>query len=328
MIRNINDLSVILSIVSSFSNGISKKELFPLLQNKFPYIQWNIQPEELLDMAMRLNLLAVFNNSIRLTTSGKNIQDMSTEGVDLNDRQVLYIADNCVLTNKNFSRLIEFLKSFVFDKQHKTLIYNVADYPISDTADMELLTQLGIIYKRKTTWFLNRTYLDLVDEILHSQPLDKTKTFTQAQLERILFEQKKIGRLAEDLSMQYERNRLRDKSLHEESSKIKHVSETNANIGYDIESFRQKTPSMKHDLFIEVKARKHKLNSFIITNNELQTAKRMGTKYAIYFWNGLEYHTPSSPTKIIYDPVNTLKIQECENCLTYIVYLNNFTHKV
>lgn len=329
MMRNINDLSVILSIVGSFSGGMPKKELSSSIQNKFPYIQWDIQPKELFDMSVRLNLLVPFNNYIRLTEFGQDVQAMATEGVDLNNKQILYIANNCVLTNKNFSQLINFLRSFVFDKQRKTLVYNMADYPITDTTDIELLTQLGIIYKRKTTWFLNRTYLDLIDEILHARTQDRsrTKTFTQEQLERVLAEQKKIGGLAEDLSMQYERNRLHSKSLHEESLKIRHVSITNANIGYDIESFRRKTPSMKHDLFIEVKARKHKMNSFIITNNELQTAKRLGAKYAIYFWNGLGYHIPSNPTKIIHDPINTLKILECDNCLTYIVYLDDFVQR-
>lgn len=328
MIQNINDLSIILSIVNDFekNGGIRKKELFLLLQDKFPYIQWDIRPKELLSTAMQLNLITARNARIIPTKFGRIVQNMSTDGVDLNYKQVSYVAENCVLTNKNFAHLIGFLKLFVFDKRHKTMIYNTADYPISDISDMELLSQLGITYRRKAMLLLNSDYLDLVDEIIHLQTQDRsrTKTFTQEQLERILVEQAKIGRLAEDLSMQYEKSRLRSKSLNEEASKIRQVSITNANIGYDIESFKQRTPSMRPDLFIEVKARKHNLNSFIISDNEIRVAKRLGTKYAIYFWNGLGYATPSSPTRIIRDPVNTLKIQECDNCLSYIVYLDKY----
>lgn len=324
MIQNINDLSVLLSIVSSFSDGAQKKELVSLLHDKYPYVQWAMQPRDLLDTAMRLNLLTMRYRCIILTESGRIVCSMATRGVDLNRKQIMYIAENCVLTNKNFLHLVEFLELFVFDKQHNTKIYNTIDYPISDIADMEILTQLGIIYKHKTTLFLNRTYLDLVDEITRLQIYEKdgTKAFTQENLERILAEQKEIGRIAEDLSMRYEKTRLCSKSLHKESHKIRHVSATNVNVGYDIESFRQSTPSLKHDLFIEVKARKHKLYSFIMSSNEVQVAKRLGQKYAVYFWNCLGYSTPSSPTRIIRDPVKKLQIQECDNCLSYIVYLD------
>lgn len=328
MIRNTHDLSVIVSVVGKFGKrGIRKSDLFASLHSKSHYIQWNIRPRELLAAATRLGLLDELANRITLTTHGENILNMSLKGIDLNHRQLMYIAENCVLTNKTFSHLTNFLKLFVFDKEHETMIYNTADYPISDTNDMELLTQLDVIHKKKNLLLLNRQYLDFVEDISRSDARHSRETskFTQERLERILKEQKEIGRLAEDLSIEYEKRRLQKKSLHDEASRIKHVSTTNVGIGYDIASFRQRTPSMKHDRFIEVKARKHTLNSFIMSHNEIQVAKKLRSAYVIHFWNGLEYNRPTQPTRIIEDPVNKLKIRECKNCLAYVVSLDNVT---
>ena len=327
MIRNINDLSVVLSVVGSFGSGIHRKDLFSVLYDKYPYIQWHIHPRELLDTAVQLNLLTASNDRITLTDHGRIIQSMQKpQGIDLGKNQAMYIAENCVLTNKNFSHLVEFLKSFVFDRQYRTEIYNTADYPMSDMDDLEILTQLGIIHKKKAVWLLNRKYAGFIDEVSRLQTQDgyDAGAFTQEHLERILREQREVGKMAEDLSMKYEKTRLDKKSLHEESARVRQVSTVNAGIGYDIESFKQSTPSMRHDLFIEVKARKHNLNSFIMSNNEIQVAKRLGTKYAIYFWRGLAYGSPVRPTQIIEDPFNTLKIRECDNCLSYIVDLDKY----
>ncbi|MYB30278.1 MAG: DUF3883 domain-containing protein [Cenarchaeum sp. SB0663_bin_5] len=327
MMRNINDLSVILSTVGNFGNGIRKKDLFSMLYDKHPYIQWYIHPRELLNTAIRLDLLTASNDRISLTNHGRIIQSMQKpQVIDLSKNQSMYIAENCILTNKNFSHLAKFLKSFVFDRQYRTMIYNTADYPMSYMNDMEMLTQLGIIRKKNAVWLLNRKYVGFIDEIscLQTQGGYDTRAFTQECLERILREQREVGKLAEELSMKYEKDRLGKKLLHEESSRVRQVSTVNAGIGYDIESFKQRTSSMRHDLFIEVKARKHSLNSFIMSNNEIQVAKRLGTKYVVYFWHGLAYGNPAQPTQIIEDPFNTLEIRECDNCLSYIVDLDKY----
>ena len=144
------------------------------------------------------------------------------------------------------------------------------------------------------------------------------------EIDKLLEEQKRIGFLAEELTIKYEKERLEKKKLFQESKNVQQISQIYANRGYDIESFSKKTTSLKPDLFIEVKGRKHRLMSFIISANELLVAKQLGSQYAIYFWNNLGSNIiPSAPIKIIKDPFKTLNIQECDNCLNYLVSLED-----
>lgn len=330
MIKNINDLSLFLSITNRFSkkNGIKEKQLFSLARERYPYIQWDVQTNEILDMGIRLGLLVFENKHIILTQKGKDILDLNTQEIDLNDKQLTYITEKCVLNNPNFSHLIEFLKLFVFDRQYKTMIYHTSDYPIPNR-DFEILVQLGIIGKKGSMCILKPDYLDLVDDMKHKTKARRnvqSRVITQEQLERILKEQNSVGNLGESLSMEYEQKRLRERKLLPEAKMVEQASIHNTSIGYDIKSFTKKTPSLVHNFFIEVKARKHNLYSFIMSANEIRTAKTLGKKYAIYFWNGLGYSTPSRPTRVIIDPFRTLKIQECENCLSYIIYMNRYNY--
>lgn len=306
--------------------GVKEKKLFSIVQDKSTYAQWEIQIKELLDIGIKFNLFIMNDKYVRLTNNGKQVLDMATYEFDLNDKQKSFIVENCIFNNSNFSNLLNFLSMFVFNVQHKTMIYNNTDYPIQDI-DIEILTHLDIIFKDGTYWKLNSNYIEFIYNMRYTSKLttDKPKTeMTQEQLEQILIEQKEIGELGENLSIKYEKDRLKNNKLVLESNKIKHVSKHNVNLGYDIQSFNGKISDLTYDFFIEVKARKQNIFSFIISSNEIQAAKKLGNRYAIYFWNNLGYMTPSKPTQIIYDPINKLNIKECENCLSYIIYLDKY----
>ena len=146
---------------------------------------------------------------------------------------------------------------------------------------------------------------------------------SQEQLEKALGEQKEIGEMGEQMTMKYERRRLKTKGLLNESARVEQTSKINTRAGYDISSFKGDVPSSRHDYFIEVKARKHNINSFIITANELRQAKEIGSRYAIYFWKCISDDMSLQPTLILENPVKKLGIEECKNCLAYIVDLDS-----
>ena len=328
MIKNINDLSLFLSILGIFQkiNGIYKKRLFFLIREKPTTIQWEVQTHELLKLGIKLNIFKMNGDCVILTEHGKNILGMQTSDYTLNEDQQRYIIENCIFNNSNVSDLLEFLSLFVFDLQDKTMICNSSDYPLTKIG-LEILVQLGVVSKRGQVWMLNPNYIEFIHEIQQSRSIGPRKPISQEELNQILIEQADIGMYGEEISVTYEKQRLTDKSLDEESYNVKQVSIYNANLGYDIASFNGKSPSLVYDRFIEVKARKRNLYSFIMSANEIRVAKEKGTKYVIYFWNGLGYQTPSIPVRIIVDPVNTLNIKECENCLSYIVYLDKHNYR-
>ena len=74
-----------------------------------------------------------------------------------------------------------------------------------------------------------------------------------------------------------------------------------------------------------MKGRSGRDKSFFMSSNEIQTAKQKGEQYAIYFWSNLgRKKNPTEPTEIIPDPVTNLNIQECDNCLNYLISLEKF----
>ena len=316
MIQNINDLSLFLITVKNFptEEGIEREQLFRLVQEKHPHIQWHIQSKEILNFGMLLNLFTMNDSNIILTPDGERVASLSHQSVDLSENQLTYIVKNCFFNNSNFSELIDFLTLFRFDERYGTLVYNTNEHPIPELST-EILYQLRIILNDSPVWKINTNYTEFVGK-------KAQRALSQDQLIRILEEQKTVGAKGELLTMQYEKQRLESKKLFKEAKAIKQSSIENVGQGYDIESFKGENPSLIHDFFIEVKARKDKLYSFIISSNEIHTAKKLGKNYAVYFWNGIGNDNPKQPERIIIDPVDTLKIDECENCLQYIVYLD------
>ena len=310
MIKNVNDIShffEILKIKSLRKNGITKKILYPLVRKVIPLSLHASDFDEVYEFGLNLNLYIEQGNRVKLTPKGSSVVDMEHSGIDLTPEQKKYIVDNCIFENIKLQNITRFLKSFVQN-----------NWPISKTRmfedEISILSQFDVIKKIGSFWVIEPDYLDYIEQIKEGVP----KPMTQKQLEAILAEQKRIGDLAEEFTVEYEKKRLRKKKLNSESKKVQKISTKYVNKGYDIESFSKK--SKEANFFIEVKGRKWDLTSFIISINEIKTAKRLGEKYAIYFWNNVgSKNPPKEPLKIINDPFRKLSFDECKNCLNFLV---------
>lgn len=312
MIVNINDISVLLdSLRSPGGHGIERTKIMSIIQEKYVYIEWQYNPRIVLDVAGELGLIRIDNDVVRLTHDGQVVASMCGPDIDLTSRQIEYIAEHCIFNNPNFYNLVEFLKLFVFDNSRKSLVYNTAEYPISNI-QTDLFIQLGILSKDHSLFILNPKYILHVDHPFNS-------VFGKEHLEEILAEQSAVGDLGESLSLKYETTRLSKLGLASESNSVVQISLTDVAAGYDIKSFEGRSITLKHDLFVEVKARKRHLHSFIMSANEIRVAKELGSKYVIHFWAGLAHHMPTTPTMIIRDPIQTLSIKECPSCLSYLI---------
>ena len=310
MIKNVNDIShflEILKIKSLRKNGVTKKILYPLVRKVMPLSLHASDSDEVYEFGLNLNLYIEQGNRVKLTPKGLSVVDMKHSGIDLTPEQKKYIVDNCIFENIKLQNITRFLKSF-----------SQNNWPISKTRmfedEISILSQFGVIKKIGSFWVIVPDYLDYVEQIKEGVP----KPMTQKQLEAILAEQKRIGDLAEGFTVEYEKKRLRKKKLNSESKKVQKISTKYVNKGYDVESFSKK--SKEANFFIEVKGRKWDLTSFIISINEIKTAKRLGEKYAIYFWNNVgSKNPPKEPLKIINDPFRKLSFDECKNCLNFLV---------
>ena len=308
MIKNVNDISHFLEILKTKTlrkDGLTKKILYPFVRKVMPLGLHASDFDEVYEFGLNLNLYIEQGNRVKLTPKGLSVVDMKHSGIDLTPEQKKYIVDNCIFENIKLQNITRFLKSFSQDKCSWSRMFE---------DEISILSQFGVIKKIGSFWVIVPDYLDYVEQIKEGVP----KPMTQKQLEAILAEQKRIGDLAEGFTVEYEKKRLRKKKLNSESKKVQKISTKYVNKGYDVESFSKK--SKEANLFIEVKGRKWDLTSFIISINEIKTAKRLGEKYAIYFWNNVgSKNPPKEPLKIINDPFRKLSFDECKNCLNFLV---------
>ena len=115
----------------------------------------------------------------------------------------------------------------------------------------------------------------IYEEEINALTTHKRKIVSQQELLKLLEKEREDGVLAEQLVLQYEKERL--PSI---SSKIKQVSLIDVGAGYDILSFNSAT-SLSYDRFIEVKSF-HGKPHFYWSSNEKNTSELWGDKYYLY----------------------------------------------
>ena len=309
-----NKIKNIIRILKIFESDeqILKYNLFGALrqtQNTGNIVDW----ADIYQYSLKLDLISEDDDYTMITKKGSQIIDR-INGNENEEEIKNYIFLNCIYNNEKFSNTVEFLKKFYLSNE-KFLIYREEIDAKKFVDEIEILRdELDVISFEDDYWYVNTEFQDVIQL---NQNMKKKRIRTQEELNDILKEQERIGNLAEILSLKYERNELKKKNW--DDSKVERISIKNVSAGYDINSIRNKK-SRNHDKFIEVKGRKYNENSFIISHNELEKAKTEGIHYVIYFWNNLKAKKePENPTKIFIDPINKLKIKECENCLQYLV---------
>lgn len=326
IINNINNFVLFFDVLKKYTraNPIPKNDFVFQIYNKMKFPQ-TFSVLEMLELGEQLQLIIIHTNKIWLSDIGKHVAEMGTKSQDLNKRQLEYIVINGFFENPIFVNLFNYLQNIKHNEQRDLWILKddisteFRDHPI------ELLSQMEIIQETPLGWAINPKYVKRVKT--HNAGIMGTienKT-TQEELNRILLERRKIGELAEEITVKYEKRRLRKSGHIRESHRVKRISRENVSRGYDIESFSGKVSSTTPNLFIEVKGSKSNRMLFVITSNELRMARMLKSKYSIYFWNRLGINeNPQKPKLIINNPYKKLNIQECENCMSYSVNMQGW----
>jgi len=288
------------------------------------YVDWN----ETYELGIHLQFLKEIKNNVKITPNGKIFFSMYGGDLELSKEQKSFVFNKGILKNNYFAIINSFLQLFTLNKNQILELYKTEKkfHKIKLNLDDKLILQeLDIISIHTDTYTINKNY----SEKIIQTTLFNSKELTQTEYDQILDEQKRIGDLAEDLSLKYEKNQFKKKKWAYQEEHVKIVGKKNVKLGYDIESFLTKNSRLNYMMFgdkhIEVKGRKYNEFSFIISANELNIGKllseRKNEEYFIYFWNNLgSKDPPAVPTKII--PFKNLKIKLCKNCLKYLVELN------
>ena len=134
------------------------------------------------------------------------------------------------------------------------------------------------------------------------------KTMNEEELMAMLQINRKTGDAAENLTMEFERERLEKEGLRDMAMAIQRISTVNVAAGYDILSFDGKSSSYEHDRRIEVKGTRGNGDAFFWSEGEIEAAKKFGNTYWIYFWRNIG-NKNRGPPETINDPYNRFWIQ-------------------
>jgi len=288
------------------------------------YVNW----VKTYELGIKLKLIQENKENVYLTNDGESFFLMNTSNDKLNNEQKNLVFKKCILGNKNFSNINDYLDLFALNENEDFELFKteIKLQKINLTLEERLiLYQLDIIKTQDQKVLSNQKYA----EKFAQKSIFNSNDMTESELDEILKEQKEIGVKAEDLTEKFEKNEFLKKNWKYQAEKVKIISKKHVKAGFDVSSFLTKNSKLNDlgygDKHIEVKGRKWKEFSFIISANELRvgnlTTKKKNEEYFIYFWNNLgSKNPPTEPTRII--PFKNLKIKPCENCLKYLVRLN------
>ena len=251
-------------------------------------------------------LLRKKKNKIYLTEPGQEFLDLNPDKLfDLSTEQKQYLIRGFFLDGALRKQVRDCLKCFAMSGEKETFTWSEVDgIPFgSNTWVVTHMEQLGLIDQVDEGYVISQSYVETIATFIN-----EPKGFTEEQLFKWLEEKRKLGNFAEELILNFERDRLKALGQVVESKCVRPVGKINTSAGYDVESFNSKSKGMKFDRFIEVKGSGSPGLRFVWSQNEMKVAEKLKDQYWIYFQGGIEKKTGKTKFKpiMIQDPFNSL----------------------
>ena len=168
-----------------------------------------------------------------------------------------------------------------------------------DTTEYEVTTKSNFWSVVDNRLEIKQLYNKQVSKIKKRTPV------TQQHLEEIIKIEKEVGEKAEQLTLSYEKERLKD-DYPDMAMSIEQISKIDVAAGYDIESFNGKGSTLTPDRMIEVKGTSGTAPYFYWSENEIETAKSLKEKYWVYLWIEVKSETEGTLYKKIQNPYEKL----------------------
>lgn len=326
MISNLKELNRILLGVNELSTDEGA-----LIKNVIDYcgdivLEGSIvNHKETIEFCLFIGLLRRKQDYVLLSETGKTLLSYNTEkNFSLSQTQKDILARECFFKGKLSPEVRKFLQQFSPDYKKKTFVWSKTDgFPLKGNKQfVSLLIQSGILFRTDDTFIINPEYAPLVSSFNAS-----SEAMTDEELKERLEARAIVGKIAENIVVEYEKRRLLSENHKAESDMVQTVSNINVKAGYDVASFDGESQTFDHDRFIEVKGSTGTDMSFLLSSNEIRVAKEKGTQYWLYFVGGIDIESKTSSMEplIFQDPAATiLDSDEFEkNCIRYWVRANS-----
>lgn len=284
MIENINEINRVLLAVSQLAidsdKGVPYKNVVGycnemVIGGNFP------NHDDTIDFCKQIKLIRQEGNRVTITSLGNKLLSLNKKkGYDLTQKQKTFLVDNCFLSGALVDKVRGIISQFSSDYEKGVFYWSrVDDLPLKDNMNiLQILIQIGILVERKDAILVSPRYSIVADRIVQN-----ARSLTPEELVERLDNQQKLGRIAEEIVLSFEKKRLQEQECLVESESIQQISKVNVSAGYDIESYNGKSRDMIHDRFIEVKGSGGDRIHFYWSPNEIEAARKLRDKYWLYF---------------------------------------------
>lgn len=245
------------------------------------------------------------NDRLRISDFGKELLSLDDgRRYSLNSNQRHRIVRECLLKGKLSGDVQKIIAQFSVDYKTNTFVWSKVDgRPLkADRVFLDVLVESGLIIRKGNMLIVNPDYVRDASLIR-----SKTHHMTDDELQERMAAQKIVGGIAEEIVVELEKKRLLSSNLKGESELVQSISNVYVNAGYDVISFDGESQTFEHDRFIEVKGSSGPDMSFLISSNEIEVAKTLGSRYWIYFVSGIDIKTKKyDSVQVFQDPVKSI----------------------
>lgn len=228
------------------------------------------------------------SNKIIATEFGKTFLccDLDRFQYKLSEAVYLYLLENGLIV----------LDAISYDHTTKLCHIRRSGFPLTSAVFRNMLIEFGALLEISNSEYqIHEDYESIFETTIK-------KHRPKVTLEELMEKQQRQaeqGRLAEEYVVSYERERLKA-SVNAEG--VKQISDIDVTAGYDIISYEDEK-SECYNRFIEVKSY-HNVPQFFWSNNEYETAKKLGDKYHIYLIDMEQYLRPGYIPTVISNPAS------------------------
>ena len=265
-----------------------------------------VDPYEIEQKSIDLGLIRSKNTRLSLTNNGNNLLKLQV------------VKDDDVIINDLTEAQQQFFVELIFSSPNlKTDLQNIfSDFRIHHSKKIWFYD-----YEKPNpdwneellNWLDSCNFWNVVDNKLevkqlynkHVSKIKKRTPVTQQHLEEIIKIEKEVGEKAEQLTLSYEKERLKD-DYPDMAMSVEQISKIDVAAGYDIESFNGKGSTLTTDRMIEVKGTSGTTPYFYWSENEIETAKSLKEKYWVYLWIEVKSETEGTLYKKIQNPYEKL----------------------
>lgn len=244
-----------------------------------PHIGENKSFDTILSYCKGLNIIKENEDRLTITAIGEKIISLmpvvdNAMKIDPNIHQREFVIGLFTKTEfkKSLKQIFDSVKKD-YTKKPTVFYFNKNQFHVHGD-EIIFLLELGFIVEKNSRYE--------IAEIYNSIFVSCITNFTKEELLELQKAQDKVGKRGEELSIEWEKNRLKDAGREDLAILVADVSD-DLTLGYDIESFNENNEDYRFDKKIEVKASSTE-KRFFWSENEVKSAEKFGDNFWVYFW--------------------------------------------